>query len=175
MPDPGAITHVLSIDIEVPIQRVWNEITKTGSIQRPLFNTVLDTDLTPGSPLRYYSPDKKRVFIVGEVVEVDPPRKFSHTHHFVPNGHEPKTLVTWELTETPSGCRITLTHSGFTSAHKAPEKQKGGWQQILQLLKRELETGTIPLSTRLMYAVMGLTMWMLPKSTKVTEVDKVAW
>lgn len=71
--------HVVSIHIGVPVQRVWDEITKTGRIQRALYNTVLESDLQPGSPLRYYSPDRKRVFVVGEVVEVDPPRKFAHT------------------------------------------------------------------------------------------------
>lgn len=175
MADPGAITHVLSIDIHVPIQQVWNEITKTGSVQRALFNTVLESDLKPGSRLRYYSPDRRRVFVLGEVVEVDPPRKLSHTYHFVPNGREPATLVTWELAEIPNGCRVTLTHSGFTQAHKAAEKQRAGWEQILQLLKRELETGTIPIGTRLMYGVMGMTMWMLPRSTKVEEVDRITW
>lgn len=67
--------HVVSIHIDVPVQRVWDEITKTGRIQRALYNTVLESDLQPGSPLRYYSPDRKRVFVVGEVVEVDPPRE----------------------------------------------------------------------------------------------------
>ncbi len=175
MPNSGEITHVLSIEIHVPVQRVWNEITKTGSIQRPLYNCVLETELTPGSRLRYYSPNKKRVFVVGKVVEVDPPRKFSHTYHFVQNGNEPATLVTWELTEIPGGCRVTLTHSGFTSVHKRVDNQRAGWQEILGLLKSELESGQIPFKTRLMYGVMGFTMWMLPKSTKTEEVEKVQW
>ncbi len=175
MPDPGDITHVLSIDIHVPVQQVWHEITKTGSIQRPLYNCVLETELRPGSRLRYYSPNKKRVFVVGEVVEVDPPRKFAHTYHFVQNGKEPATLVTWELSEIPNGCRVTLTHAGFTSVHKGADKQKAGWLEILGLLKSELETGTIPMRTRLLYSVMGFTMWMLPKSTKTGEVEKVTW
>ena len=80
--------QVLSIEIEAPVEDVWNEITKTGSIQKALYNTVLETDLTPGSRLRYYSPNKKRVFIVGEVVEVSPPTKFSHTYLFLPNMSE---------------------------------------------------------------------------------------
>ena len=163
---------VLSVDIHVPVQRVWDEITKTGSIQRPLYNCLLETTLRPGSRLRYYSPDKKRVFVVGEIVEVDPPRRLKHTYHFMMNGIEPPTMVTWELTEIPGGCRVTLTHAGFTSAHKAPEKQGAGWREILGLLKSELETGTIPFKTRLMYSVMGLTMWMLPKSTRIEEVEK---
>ncbi len=42
MTQPTALhDQVLSIEIEAPIERVWNEITKTGSIQRELYNTVL--------------------------------------------------------------------------------------------------------------------------------------
>jgi hypothetical protein len=33
--------QVCSIIIDVPIETVWQEITKTGSVQRPLYNTVL--------------------------------------------------------------------------------------------------------------------------------------
>ncbi|HSM61898.1 MAG TPA: hypothetical protein VK849_13910, partial [Longimicrobiales bacterium] len=67
MPEPTALPdHVISIHIAVPVQRVWDEITRTGRIQRALYNTVLESELTPGSRLRYYSPDRKRVFIVGE-------------------------------------------------------------------------------------------------------------
>ena len=51
---------VCSITIAVPVEKVWAEITKTGSIQRPLYNTVLDIDLEPGGRLRYSSPDGKR-------------------------------------------------------------------------------------------------------------------
>ena len=75
-------THVCSIHIDVPVERVWEEITKTGRVQRALYNTVLDCELKPGSRLRYYSPDKKRVFILGEVVEVDPPTRVSYTYRF---------------------------------------------------------------------------------------------
>ena len=40
--------HVISIHINVPVQRVWDEITKTGKVQRALYNTVLESDLVPG-------------------------------------------------------------------------------------------------------------------------------
>lgn len=166
--------HVLSIEIDVPRQRVWDEITKTGDIQRALYNTVLQTDLAPGSKLRYYSPNMKRVFIVGEVVEVSPPHKFSHTYRFTQSS-EPPTLVTWELEEVPGGCRVVLTHSGWTEAHKNYKRVSSGWQQILGLLKTELETGDIPLKTKLMYGMMGAFMFMMPKSTRVEEVDRAGW
>jgi uncharacterized protein YndB with AHSA1/START domain len=166
--------HVISIHIGVPVQRVWDEITKTGRIQRALYNTVLESDLTPGSRLRYYSPDKKRVFIVGEVVEVVPPRKFSHTYMFT-TSVEPPTLVTWELTDEAGGCRVTVTHSGWTAAHKAPEKVSAGWTEILGLLKAELETGDLPVKTKLMYTLMGWFMFMMPKTTKTQHADEQGW
>jgi uncharacterized protein YndB with AHSA1/START domain len=173
-PQAGQIPdHVISIHIAVPVQRVWDEITRTGRVQKALFNTVLDTELRPGAKLRYYSPNRKRVFIIGEIVEVVPPHTFSHTYRLLTNGVEPPTLVTWKLKPENNGTRVTITHSGYTSAHKAPHKVAAGWRQILGYLKTELETGSIPLSAKLMYAAMGAFMFMLPKSTKREVVDQL--
>ncbi len=166
--------HVLSIVINVPRQQVWDEITKTGRIQRAVLNTVLESTMTPGSKLRYYSPDKQRVFVVGEVVEVVPPRKFVHTYMFTFRPEQP-TLVTWELEEVPGGCRVTLTHGRFTNqlvTHKGVVK---GWRDILDLLKVVLETGDIPAKTKLTYWLMGMTMFIMPKTTRVTEVERAGW
>ena len=60
--------QVVSIEINVPRQRVWDEITKLGRVQRAVMNTLLESALVPGAKMRYYSPDKKRVFVVGKVV-----------------------------------------------------------------------------------------------------------
>jgi uncharacterized protein YndB with AHSA1/START domain len=166
--------HVISIHIGVPIRRVWDEITKTGGIQRALYNTVLESDLKPGAKLRYYSPDRKRVFIVGKVVTVERPRKLAHTYMFTMDPAEP-TLVTWELAEESGGTRVTITHSGWTTAHKAPHKVAAGWREILGLLKADLETGDIPLKTKIMYRVMGWFMFMMPKTTTKAYVDKQGW
>jgi uncharacterized protein YndB with AHSA1/START domain len=165
---------VCSIVIKVPVQTVWNEITKTGSVQRPLYNTLLDIDLRPGGRLRYSSPDRKRVFIAGEVLEVDPPHLLKHTYIFAMKLEE-ATVVTWELSEVPEGTRVTLTHSGWTDAHTAPEKHAAGWTEILGLLKTELETGDIPGKTKLAYRVQGFFMWALPKTTKASYADEQGW
>jgi uncharacterized protein YndB with AHSA1/START domain len=165
---------VCSIVIRVPLQAVWDEITKTGSVQRPLYNTVLDIDLKPGGRLRYSSPDRKRVFVAGEILEVDPPRLLKHTYLFAMKP-EAATVVTWELSEVPDGTRVTLTHAGWTDAHTAPEKHAAGWTEILGLLKSELETGDIPTKTKLAYWMQGLFMWALPKTTKASYADEQGW
>ncbi|HSK18485.1 MAG TPA: SRPBCC domain-containing protein [Longimicrobiales bacterium] len=176
MSEPGPLPdQVASIHIGVPVERVWEEITRTGRVQRALYNTVLDAELRPGARLRYYSPNRKRVFIVGEVVEVDPPRKLSHTYWFTMWKGGGPTLVTWELHEESGGCRVTVTHSGWTSAHEAAEKTGAGWREILALLKQDLETGTIPLKTRAMYAVMNAFLFAMPKTTAKEYADEQGW
>ncbi|HXV87390.1 MAG TPA: SRPBCC domain-containing protein [Gemmatimonadales bacterium] len=166
--------HVLSIDIMVPVQKVWDEITKLGRVQRALMNTVLESTLVPGAKLRYYSTDKKRVFVVGEVVEVAPPRRFTHTYMFTQRPEKP-SLVTWELAEIPGGCRVTLTHGGWTDQVKTHKSVVGGWRQILAVLKTELETGDIPLGTKIMYGLMSAFMFMMPRSTRTEEVARAGW
>ena len=69
---------------------------------------------------------------------------------------EPATVVTWELEEVPEGTRVTLTHSGWTTAHTKPERIANGWREILALLRSELETGDIPLKTKVLYGIQGL-------------------
>jgi len=166
--------QVLSIEINAPIQRVWQEITKTGAIQRAVNNTVLESAMTPGAKLRYYSPSKKRVFVVGEIVEVASPRLFSHTWKFTMSPDGP-TLVTWELAEVPGGCRVTLTHSRWTDAAKMYKSVGTTWREILRLLKLELETGDIDFKAKLMYGMYGAFEFMLPGTTTVEHANKSGW
>ena len=174
MTDKPLPDHVTSIHIAVPVERVWNEITKTGAVQRSLYNTVLDCELEPGSTLRYYSPDRSRVFIVGKVVEVVPLKKFAYTYTFTTWKTDKPTLVTWELAEENNGCRVTVTHSDWTTAHEAHKKSGAGWQEILGLLKHELETGDLPMKTKIMYRMMDWFMFAMPKTTKTEYVEKRA-
>ena len=167
--------QVLSIEIHRPIDAVWREITKTGAIQRALNNTVLDSAMRPGAKLRYYSPSRKRVFVVGEIVELEAPRKFSHTWKFTMNA-EDFTLVTWQLAELPGGsCRVTLTHSRWNDGMKSYRSVQGTWGSILRLLKLELETGDIDLKSKTMYWMFGALEFMLPRTTSVSHADAQGW
>jgi len=164
------IEHVVSIDINAPVDRVWGEITRTEGVQRPLYNTILDSDLKPGSPVKYLSPDRKRIFVIGRVIDIDPPNMLQHTYMFT-SKDEPPTLVTWNLEPIAEGCRVTITHTGWTDEHKAPEKSAGGWREILGLLKSEVETGEIPVKMRVTYWMMGKMMWMMPKTTMAPNAE----
>lgn len=166
--------HILSILIKAPREKVWAEITKIGELQRPVMNTVLQGPLKPGGKLRYLSGDGKNGFVVGKVVELSPPSRFSHTFMFTTRPEEP-TLVIWDLEEDPEGTRVTLTHRGWKNQVKTHKGVVKGWAQILKLLKMEVETGKIPVSTKIKYRILGTLTFLLPKSTRIEEIKKGGW
>lgn len=172
--EPAGRERVVSVFIDAPIERVWDEITKTGSVQRALYNTTMIGDLTSGSRLRFTSADHKRVFVVGEVIEVTPPTRFVHTY-IMTMERDPETTVAWDLTVEGDGCRVTLTHSGWTDVHATEDTTVKGWNEILSLLKSEIETGSLPMKTRITYKMMGLFSFVLPKRTSAEHADEQGW
>ena len=160
---------VFSIDIETSVEAAWRELTKTGEVQYPMFNAVLETDWKPDSPMYYYKPDRTRIFVVGRVVEIEPERRFVHTYRFT-DLDDSETLVTWEFEEISSGVRVTLTHSRFTDQAATHKRVGGGWKMILNTLKSILETGKKPLGVRMMYGLMGALDFVQPKKTLTENV-----
>ena len=152
------------VEINAPVADVWAEITKLRHIQKPMFGTVLDTDFKPGSRMIYRSEDGKRVFILGEVQEFVPPKRFVHTFRFA-NLAEAPTLVAWDLEEHAGVTRVTVTHSKFVDQKKTSDSVRTSWVGILENIKAVVETGDVPIKTRLMLRMMSAFMFMLPKNT----------
>ena len=130
---------------------MWDEITKRGAVQRPLMDTVLATDLKPGSRSGTHA-NGKYSLVHGKILEVDPPRRLVHTYRFNLH-HDPPSRVTWELEQVGPDVRVRLVHDQFESETKTYKAVKGGWQQILQNLKLWIETGDIAFGTKMQYAM----------------------
>ena len=76
----------------------------------------------------------------GEILELDPPRLLVYT--WQANFHkDPKrrSIVRWQLTPTPTGTHIKLTHSGLESEPLFAKDYAGGWPGVLQEIKTWLE------------------------------------
>ncbi|MGP1309990.1 MAG: SRPBCC domain-containing protein [Phycisphaerales bacterium] len=169
------LTKMLSIDINAPADRVWHELTKQGEICRPMYNCALHVQggaLTPGARLRYSNASGKNTFIVGEILEVDPPRRLVHTFRMTLNDDKPST-VTWELEPRGASTRVTVKHV-FVEQTKNNAKIVKGWTEILSLFKHELENGSLPFKTRLQYGMMGAMTFMLPKATRTENAETLA-
>jgi uncharacterized protein YndB with AHSA1/START domain len=157
-----------SITIAAPIETVWAEITKIGARQRAQLDSVLDTTFQPGDPLYYRSDDGSRVFMVGRVVECEPPRTFSHTQ-ILTMRDDPLTVVTWNLESVAEGTRVTLINSGWPADAKM-DKVDATWKGILESLKTVVETGDVSGKQKVTLFFMRNLMFLMPAKTKAENV-----
>ena len=77
--------------------------------------------------------------VKGRFLDIDSPRRLSYTWIATWTGTA-ETTVQWELTATPKGTRITLTHSGL-AAHPELAQSYRGWPMLLAWLQAFLEKG----------------------------------
>ena len=164
-----------SIEIAAPIEAVWAEITKLRGVQRALMDTVLETSFRPGDPLYYKSRDGKRTFIVGRIVDVQPPVLLAHTQVLTTRDYAP-TLVTWRLAPTDDGgTRVSVDHTGWQDGVKGVDSVDSTWAWILRELKNVLENGSVATSTALKYAAMRAFLWAMPAKTRTDQVVVPDW
>jgi hypothetical protein len=93
-----------------------------------------------------------------------PPRRLVHTVRFVGVAESP-TLVEWTLEEAGGATRVTVVHSQFIDQKKTADSVRTSWVGILANFKAVIETGNVPLKTRLMHRMMQAFMFMAPKDT----------
>lgn len=156
---------VSRILIQGRIEDVWREITKTDEPQQAFFNSRMHViGLRAGSPIRMRSPDGKYTAVVGEILEVDPPRRFSHTMKFTAYD-DPYCKVTYDLREVEGGVEFTLTSEDVPVDTKTAKDMARGGDFIVKTLKAIVETGRPSLGTRLLYVLFKLLGFLNPKST----------
>ena len=156
--DPqDAVTR--EIEIAAPPERVFQALTD----QQQLFDwwgkepavvlTAFDMDARKGGKYRYVchtaagadmgavgevlKKNKAQSFEChGEVLEYDPPRLLVWS--WIANWHENPdhaTIVRWELSPTPAGTRVRVTHSGLRDEPISRKDYGQGWNGVLQLLQ----------------------------------------
>ena len=146
--------QVYQVFIKADPLRIWDAITKPEFTQRYFHGTRADHELRAGGAYRSLAGDGDGVLVVdGEVLEVDPPRRFVHTWHALYDpelGAEEPSRVTWEIEAQDGVCRLTVTHelagmpslAAMTSGNNEfGEMGGGGWPWVLSDLKTLLETG----------------------------------
>jgi hypothetical protein len=159
------LTAVFSVDIRADVPRVWSELFRNGVPHHPMFGTYLHGELVAGAVLSYRDKSEAHTFVLGKVLEVDPPTRLVHTFRFSMIDDEP-TLVQWQLKPHGDGTRVTVTHSRFTGKTKTYKSVETSWPKILGLYKQLIETGKVPLGTRLSNGMMSAMSFMLPAAAR---------
>jgi uncharacterized protein YndB with AHSA1/START domain len=157
----GATIQVYRVYIKATPQAIWDAITKREQAERYGYGSPVEYDLRPGGKFRALASDAMKAhgatdeLIVGEVIEVDPPRRLVQTWHPIwdpASAAEAATHLTWEIDpETlhrDGVTMLTVTHDVAGAPLTAKmvsgqvENAGGGWNMVLSDLKTLLETGT---------------------------------
>lgn len=163
---PELTEHVCRIIINAPIQQVWDALTRHGEVLPHFFGSVMhSTGLQPGAQLRMRTPDEKYTGVVGEILECEPPHRFSHTFRFT-NLNDPPCVVTYELREVEGGVEFTLTSSRLPAGTKTEKQMIQGSQFITRVLKSVLETGRPSFGHRLLLRIIALTSPLSPAACR---------
>lgn len=138
---------VSELHIAAPPQRVFQALIDPQQVvqwwgQPGMYRcTEFHADVRPGGKWRSAgvggSADKFEV--VGEFIEVDPPRLLVYTWVASWTGTA-KTTVRWELEPAGNGTLLRLRHTGLAS-HPELAQSYQGWSRILGWIQAYLESG----------------------------------
>lgn len=162
---PETTTQVTQVIINAPIQQVWDALVREDEILPFFFGTVLHTTkLAPGAPVRMRTPDGKYTGVVGDVLELEPPHKYSMTFKFT-NYEDAVCKVTHELKEVEGGTEYTLIAEGIPVGTKTEKQMSGGGKIIAKTLKACVETGKPPLLARFIMLTGKWTAFLSPRQS----------
>jgi uncharacterized protein YndB with AHSA1/START domain len=157
---------IYKVVIKAPIETVWSELVNTVS-PRPFFwNSKWDTPaLAPGNAYRMLSKDGRTVGVIGEILEMDPPRRLVTSFRLTALG-DPASKVTYTLAETADGTEFCLITENVVAGSKSEKSMAGGARFIVDNFKAYVETGQVTFGARLMLAMYGLMGPLAPKAMR---------
>ena len=110
-----------------PVERVWRAVTEPGELAH-WFPSAVSGDMTPGGTLTFEFPGGEMPTMEGQVVELEPPRRFAFTW-----GDDELRI---ELDPEGDGCVLRFTCL-FSESERAA-RDAAGWHVCLDLLEKHL-------------------------------------
>jgi uncharacterized protein YndB with AHSA1/START domain/DNA-binding transcriptional ArsR family regulator len=135
--------HVYELFIRTTPEKLWDALTNPAVTSQYWHGAFNRSDWTPGARWSSESKDGE-VYLDGEILESDPPRRLVHTFHVV---HESgaaadrPSRVTWEIEPEGAICRLRMVHDDFDDETRTfAYVGESGWSWVLSGLKTYLET-----------------------------------
>jgi len=142
--------QVYQVFIKATPEQIWDAITKSEFTTRYFFGSELESSFEPGASYTQWAPAREKVWVEGEVLESEPPRRLVHTWRSLfddDSAQEQPSRVSWDIEPQQGGVtKLTVVHDQLEGAPKTAESVSGGWSYVLSGLKTLLETGK-PLSS----------------------------
>lgn len=148
----GAPAVSCEFDVATPAEAVWESLTRTEVPQPHYFDAVLQAELRPGGRWRFVTEDRQRLLAGGEIVALEPPRRFAQSFAAA-DLDDPPSRITVTLEPRPAGTRVLLVHDGFAGRTATYRRFRRAHPLALSALKSGLETGRLPWRARLYTAI----------------------
>lgn len=137
------ITGQVEININAPIDKVWEALTKPEIIEKYFFGTKTITDWKPGSPIRFTGEWKGKTYEdKGTILEVEPKHLIKYDYWSSMSGIEDKpenyVIITYELTGEDNNVTLTITQENIPD-EKTKEHSKENWEKVMKGLKDLVE------------------------------------
>ena len=134
--------HEAEIEVKATPDDVWSALTDPQKTTAYYYGTEIRSDWQQGS--RWTSESGDELYLDGEILEIDPPRRIVQTFHVAieePAASDPPSRVTWEVIPLDVGLtRVRLIHEDMPPATRAYVED--GWEHILSGLKSSLESAS---------------------------------
>jgi uncharacterized protein YndB with AHSA1/START domain len=137
--------QVYQVFIKATPEQVWDAITKPEFTTRYFYGSELESSFEPGARYVQWAPERERVWVEGEVLESQPPRRLVHTWLSLfddESAQEQPSRVSWDIEPQEGGVtKLTVVHDQLEASPKTAASVSGGWSYVLSGLKTLLETG----------------------------------
>ena len=107
MTETGLATQVYQVFVKATPERIWDAITKPEFTSKYFYGSLVDSTFAEGAEFKSFSPDRTQLWVDGEVLESDPPRRL------------PATI---RMTASVTGTRARTPHPGWGSTRRPPRR-----------------------------------------------------
>ena len=138
------ISAKVKANINAPVGKVWDALTKPDIIKQYFFGTRTTTSWEKGSPITFDGEwEGKSYHDKGTVLDVQKNKLIKYDYWSSMSGIEDKpenyVIVTYELRERENDVEVTITQENIPD-EKRKEHSEANWKMVLNDLKKLVET-----------------------------------
>ena len=143
------ITGRVELEINAPIDQVWDALTKPEIIKQYFFGTNTFTDWKMGSPIIFRGEwEGKSYEDKGTILEVTKYKMIKYDYWSSMSGIEDKpenyVIITYHLTQVDTKTKLVITQENIPD-EKMKEHSEENWKKVMGDMKKIVEKKTFSL------------------------------